>query len=214
MATFNSTTFGEISGRHGGAVAAKTKNNGNILRVYKAPSNPNTGKQIAQRTKFAFVLAYLSCMRELFKYSFKGKGGFDTAVSYAFKNAVTGSVGNWSMDLSKLVVSVGSENVYISGTHTATLQSGTTVKVVWYTGNIHYNPADSAKPDDVVSVVFFNEDLREAMLYEPEVARIDGTLEAELPDNWAGGKAHGWMYYSRANRSSNSNSVYLGEVQL
>ena len=33
MATFNSATFGEIPGRHGSAVAAKNKKNGNVLRV-------------------------------------------------------------------------------------------------------------------------------------------------------------------------------------
>ena len=214
MATFNSTTFGEISGRHGSAVAAKTKNNGNVLRVYKAPSNPNSLKQIAQRTKFAFVIAFLGCMRELFKYTFKGNGGFDTAVSYALQNAVTGTSPNWTMDVSKLVMAVGSDNVYASGTHSVTHTLGSTVKVDWYTGNIHNSQFDSAKANDTVTVVFFNEDLREAMLYEPEATRIEGTLEVDLPDNWTGGKAHSWLYYTRANGSINSNSMYLGEVQL
>ena len=214
MASFNSTTFGEISGRHGSAVAAKTKNNGNVLRVFKAPSNPNTGKQLTQRTKFAFVIAYLSCMRELFKYTFRNKGGFDTAMSYALKNAVTGTISEWAMDLSKLAIATGSTNVYSSGTRSATVTGGTTVKIDWYTGNIHNSITDAAKANDTVTVVFFNEELREAMLYEPEVARIDGTLEVELPDNWADGKAHSWMYFTRANGSMNSNSVYISEIQL
>ncbi len=214
MAIFNSTTFGEISGRHGGAVAAKTRNNGNVLRIFRAPGNPKSDKQVAQRTKFAFVIAYMSCMRELFKYTFNGKGGFDTAVSYAFRNAVTGTAPNWTMDVSKLVMAVGSDNVYASGEHSVELTTGSKVKVDWYTGNIHNSQFDSAKANDTVTVVFFNEDLREAMLYEPDVTRIEGTLEVELPDNWTGGKAHSWMYFTRANGSNNSNSMYLGEVQL
>ena len=214
MASFNSTTFGEISGRHGSAVAAKTKNNGNVLRVFKAPSNPNTGKQVAQRTKFAFVILYLACMRELFKYTFRNKGGFDAAVSNALKNAVSGIAPDWSIDFSKLLVASGSASVYSSGSRTATVSAGTTVKIDWYTGNIHNSQFDAAKADDSVTAVFFNEDLREAMLYQPEVSRIDGTLEVELPDNWAGGKAHTWMYFSRAKSSMNSNSVYIGEIQL
>ena len=214
MARFNSTTFGEISGRHGGAVAAKTQNNGNILRIFKAPGNPKSEKQVAVRTKFAFVITYMSCLRELFKYTFNGKGGYKTAVSYAFRNAVTGSAPDWTMDVSKLIVAVGSESVYASGTHAVTLTSGSTVKVDWYTGNIHNSPFDSAKGNYTVTVVFFNEDLREAMLYEPNATRIDGTLEVDLPDNWTGGKAHSWLYFTRANGSMNSNSMYLGEVQL
>ena len=214
MAKFNSTTFGEISGRHGGAVAAKTKNNGNVLRVFKAPSNPNTNKQLTQRTKFAFVIAYLSCMRELFVYTFRNKGGYDAAVSYALKNAVTGSISEWAMNVSKIAITTGSANVYASGNRTATVTSDTTVKVDWYTGNINNGIANAAKANDKVTVVFFNEELREAMLYEPEVSRIDGTLEVELPDNWAGGKAHSWMYFSRVNGSINSNSAYISEIQL
>ena len=214
MAFFNSTTFGEISGRHGGAVAAKTRNNGNVLRVYKAPGNPNSDKQVAVRTKFAFVITYLSCLRDLFKYTFKGYGGFEAAVSYAFRNAVTGIAPDWTMDVSKLVVAMGSSNVYTSGTHTAALTSGSTVKVDWYTGNIHDNLVNNAKATDTVTVVFFNEDLREAMLYEPEVTRVEGTVDVELPDNWKNGKAHCWIYFTRADKSLNSNSVYLGEVQL
>lgn len=214
MAKFNSTTFGEISGRHGGAVAAKTKNNGNVLRVFKAPSNPNTGKQLTQRTKFAFVISYLSCMRELFVYTFRNKGGYDAAVSYALKNAVTGTISEWAMDAGKIAITTGSANVYASGTRTATVTSGTGVKVDWYTGNIHDGIVCAAKANDKVTVVFFNEELREAMLYEPEVIRMDGTLEVELPDNWAGGKAHSWMYFTRANSSTTSNSVYISEIQL
>jgi hypothetical protein len=214
MSKFNSTTFGEISGRHGSAVAAKTKKDGNILKVFKAPSNPKTDKQVAVRTKFAFVTSYLSCMRDLFKYTFKDNGGYNAAMSYAFSNAVTGTAPNWTMDVSKLVMAVGSSNVYISGTHTVTKTTGSTVKVDWYTGNIHDNIVNNAKPTDTVTVVFFNEDLREAMLYEPEVTRLEGTVDVELPDNWISGKAHCWIYFTRANKSLNSNSVYLSEVQL
>ena len=52
MAKFESTTFGLISGRHGTAVAAKC-NGKNVLRVYSAPSDPKTPKQLAQRAKFS-----------------------------------------------------------------------------------------------------------------------------------------------------------------
>ena len=49
MAKFSSTTFGPISGRHGTAVAATTKDGKSYIRVYRAPSNPKTEKQVAHR---------------------------------------------------------------------------------------------------------------------------------------------------------------------
>lgn len=55
MASFSSSTFGSISGRHGTAVAAVNKNGNNVLRLYRKPSNPNSPKQLSQRMKFSVV---------------------------------------------------------------------------------------------------------------------------------------------------------------
>ena len=66
MAKFSSTTFGPISGRHGTAVAATTKDGKSYIRVYRAPSNPKTEKQVAHRSKFAFANKALSCLGSLF----------------------------------------------------------------------------------------------------------------------------------------------------
>jgi len=49
MSTFRSTTFGMISGRHGNAVAAEMRNGVNVLKVFNAPFNPKSVKQVAQR---------------------------------------------------------------------------------------------------------------------------------------------------------------------
>jgi hypothetical protein len=85
MAKFNSTTFGAISGRHGSAVAATTKDGKSYLRVYRAPSDPKSTKQVAQRTKFAFANSSLSCFRNLFKETFNNRRGLNMGVSYALK---------------------------------------------------------------------------------------------------------------------------------
>ena len=77
MAKFNSTTFGAISGRHGSAVAATTKDGKNYLRVYRAPSNPNSDKQIAHRTKFSFAIKSLGCFRNLFKETYNNSRGMN-----------------------------------------------------------------------------------------------------------------------------------------
>jgi hypothetical protein len=85
MSTFVSTTFGKISGRHGSAVAAIVKKGKNVLKVFTAPFNPKSVKQVAQRTKFKFVITTLLCMNDLFKITFHGLGEFHHAVSLALK---------------------------------------------------------------------------------------------------------------------------------
>lgn len=207
MATFNSTTFGSISGRHGSAVAVITKNGKSILKVFKAPANPNTEKQKKQRTKFGFVNSELSCMRELFKNTFGSSLGINQAVSMALKEAVTGEYPNYAIDYDKLKMTNGS--VYGSGLVSAAKTVGTTIMVDW-----NYTPLSGNNPDDGVNLIFFNEDSKEAMLKQNHAERMAESAEIELPAIWAGAKVHCWIYFSTPNGILNSASQYISFLQL
>lgn len=207
MATYSSTTFGGISGRHGTAVASVGKT-GNVLKVYKAPSNPKTERQITQRTKFSFSTNSMASMRELFKYTFRHKGGYNYGLSLAMKGAVAGESPNFTVDFSKLKVAEGS--VYGAGV-TTTKQENKELKLEWTTANI-YEKGSGAKSADMVYVVFFNEEVKEACLYDGVALRKEGTTTVTIPELWSG-KTHGWMYFGRADESLESNSIYLGEME-
>lgn len=206
MATYNSTTFGSISGRHGSAVATSGKT-GNILRVFKAPANPNTEKQLHQRTKFGYVTNTLACMRELYKYTFRSKGGYNYGLSLAMKTAVTGTSPDYSIDYPKLKISEG--GVYGS---TVTLAKGANRKVVinWSITNIG-SKASQAKSDDYLSIMLLNTDIQETMLFDHIAARQDGTVEIEVPEEWAG-TLHSWVFFSRHDDTLQSDSIYAGEL--
>ena len=208
MSTFVSTTFGKISGRHGSAVAAIVKNGKNVLKVFTAPFNPKSVKQVAQRTKFKFVITTLLCMNDLFKITFQGLGEFHHAVSLALKYAVTGTSPNFSLDYTKLIMSQGS--VYVAKQLTAAKTTGTSVKVDWVCSSGKTSGLDT----DNVSLVFFNETEKEAVLKQNCAQRSANTIEVELPAEWAGGNVHSWIYFSLADGSRNSLSQYISEVQL
>lgn len=207
MATYNSTTFGAISGRHGSAVAANTKNGKCILKIFKAPSNPNTDKQVAQRTKFGFVNSELSCMRELFKITFGSTLGKNQAVSYALKDAVMGISPNFNLDYSKLKISIGS--LYGTGLVSAINTAGITVKVDW-----NYTDLTGNTASDQVNLAFFNIDSKEALLKQNIALRIENTVEIELPAVWADQNVHCWIYFSAPDGSVNSTSQYIDLLQL
>ena len=207
MATFNSTTFGAISGRHGSAVAANSKNGKSILKVFKAPTNPNSIKQQKQRTKFGFVNSELSCMRELFKITLGSSRGINQAVSMAMKDAVTGEFPDYAIVYDKLKMTSGS--VYGSGLVSAAKTLGTTVMVDW-----DYTPLSGNSPNDGVSLIFFNEESKEAMLKQNHAERMAQNAEVELPELWAGAKVHCWIYFSTPNGTLNSASQYISFLQL
>jgi hypothetical protein len=89
MAKFKSSTFGEISGKHGNVVAVTMKDGTSYFREYIIPPNPNTVKQQTQRGKFGFVVKELNCMRKMFAVTFGGQYGINRAVSLAMKTCVS-----------------------------------------------------------------------------------------------------------------------------
>jgi hypothetical protein len=72
----------------------------------------------------------------------------------------------------------------------------------------------SALATDTVSLIFFNEAEKEAVLKENCAIRTATTVEVVLPTEWATGKVHCWIYFSTADGSRNSVSQYISEVQL
>ena len=207
MSEFVSSTFGLISGRHGSAVAMKSKSTGkNYLRLYSTPSDPKTTKQIAQRAKFGFVVHEMNCFHNLFKITFGGNQGVYHGISLAFK-AVTGEYPNYSIDFTKLIISSGSLDV--TGNVTAEKTVGTTVKVDWDT-TIGFQSHE----DDGVNLVFMNELNRVGILKQNIAMRNTGDTTVELPAIWANLEIHCWLFFTTPDGSVNSDSQYIGTVQL
>ena len=207
MSTFRSTTFGMISGRHGNAVAAEMRNGVNVLKVFNAPFNPKSVKQVAQRSKFKFAIQSLACLRDLFKTTFRAQGGANYGISLAFKNCVAGISPDYSIDYTKMILSQGSING--STNNSAEKSTGTSVMVTWVS-----SVKQSALASDNVNLVFFHNEFQEVVLKENCAKRTAGTLTVELPNEWAEGSVHCWIYFSRNDGSRNSTSNYIIQVQL
>ena len=209
MAKFNSTTFGTISGRHGSAVAATTKDGKSYLRIFRAPSDPKSKKQVAQRTKFAFANSSLSCFRGLFKETFNNSKGMNTGVSYALKDAIVGEYPDFTIDYSKLTFTTGSINQVLSAS--ASLNNNK-VTIKW-----DFIEASLSKADDNVSFIFFNENTQLSIHMKGACLRGDKTFEVELPEAWKGSEVHCWMYVSATNNLMSTNysvSQYIEALQL
>jgi hypothetical protein len=207
MSEFISSTFGKISGRHGTAVAMKSKSTGKtFLRMHTVPSDPKTAKQIAQRSKFGFVTSEMSCMRNMFKFTFGGNAGVNRGVSLAF-GAVTGGYPEFSIDYSKLIISQG--NLNTSGQLAAIKTVGTTLKFDWDT-TIGFQGDDN----DLVNIVLLNAETKVGLHKQDNIIRSLGTAEIELPAVWAGQSVHCWIFFTSADGISFSNSQYIDLIQL
>ncbi|MFZ4454840.1 MAG: DUF6266 family protein [Bacteroidales bacterium] len=203
MAKFNSTTFGTISGRHGSAVAATTKDGQSILRVYRAPANPKTEKQMIQRTKFGFVNKELSNYQTLFKSTFKNSNGRSQAVALALANAVIGDYPNFAIDYSKLQIAAG--RLDITAQISIAKTTGSNVKIDW---DNTVDGSDSSNEDNV-NFVFINTNSNVAILRENQTIRSASSATLELPAVWAGIELHCWIFFTAPDGSVSSNSQYI-----
>jgi len=210
MAKFNSTTFGAISGRHGSAVAATTKDGQSYLRVYRAPSDPKTDKQVAQRSKFAFANSSLGCFRNLFKETFNSNRGINIGVSYALRDAISGEAPNFTLDYSKILFSVGNVNQALSAS--AVVTADTTVSITW-----DMVEATLSKSDDKMSFIFFDEATQLSIHLKDRSIRSTGSESIQLPAVWKNSKVYCWMYISTSDNLQNTNhstSQFVAELQL
>jgi hypothetical protein len=208
MAKFSSPTFGTISGRHGTAVAATTKDGQSILRIYRAPSNPNTPKQQAQRTKFGMATSELSNYKSLFQKTFMNQKGRLQAVSSAMANCMVGEYPTFSIDYSKLQIAYGI--IDIAAQVSIIKTTGSNVKIEWDTTVI----GSETKQNDNVNFVFINTNSSVAILLENHAIRSVGNSTIELPEVWSGNEIHCWFYFSNPNGNATSNSQYIDLLSL
>ena len=207
MAKFSSSTFGTISGRHGTAVASTTKDGQSILRMYKAPSNPNTPAQVEQRGRFGFVNSELSPLRDIFKVTYRNNKGMNLAVSYALKNAVNGNSPEFALDYTKLCFAWGS--IQFPDHISAVVSAGNSVKLDWDTTL----RKEDEIPDEL-NLVFMNVDSKFTILREAVALRDAATTTFELPEIWAGKKVYCWAYFATPESNQTSVSKFIGELQM
>jgi hypothetical protein len=129
------------------------------------------------------------------------------AVSYALKNAITGSDQNLSINYSKLSFAWGS--IQFPDQITASVQTGNAVKIDW--------DKTLRKEDEIpdeLNLVFMNSVSKFTILREGVALRDAGTITFELPEIWAEKEVHCWAYFSTPENTFTSVSKYLGLLQL
>ncbi len=206
MATYYSTTFGKISGRHGTAVSAIVEGEP-ILKVFTPPANPRTPAQVAVREKFAYIMRLIYPLRSVLYVTY-GKSG--SAIGQAFipiwQQAVSGASPNFVVDWTKVPVAYGMlvKPIAISGT----LVPGTGLQFTW-DPQVNFNSSG----DDQISIVLYDSDGHGLNFHRAAAARTEGTLQVEMPDNWLLANLKVWAFFSSADLERNSPSVLVDVTQ-
>lgn len=206
MGKFISTTFGYISGRHGTAVAAVTKDGKNILRVYKSPSNPNTPKQQAHRQKFGMANKSMAPLREIVKMGYNNSGAFRKAVSQTMREAIIESEEGPKIDFSNVMIAEGRLQDVLSAS-ASRIENEDTLQIEWDT-TIGFQ-SKMGKDDDLVQIVVFDEAIGFSLRFDNVAERSEGQAVVHIPAILKEKKLHVWLYLSDKENLHRSNSRYI-----
>jgi hypothetical protein len=212
MANFSSTTFGNISGRHGTAVAVVQKDGTNVLRVFRKPFNPNSPKQVAHRLKFSLVNKELAPLRQVVTLGNKGDAGaFRKVVGKTLTEAITGEYPDFTIDFNRVQLTTGTLQSVERAE--ATVTEGTAeVNITWDT-TLGFQSRLGADNDEV-NFICFNPESRMVLPFTKAALRSEGSASLTLPEIWKGNTIHTWLFLTSADGLYVSDSISMADVQL
>jgi len=197
MATYQQGIHGRFSGRVGNVVGSSWKGKG-VMRIRPASvSNPNTERQLNQRSRFGMAVRLVQANRELVKIGFRpwanGMSAQNAAVSYNLTNALTGVHPDVSIDFSRVMISRGQ----LAGVRnlTSAFTAPDTLTLQWDDNSAQPN----AQAGDMLMVSLFDEEFSIAGIYPVAATRADTTAQLIIPEGWAGRSVQLLAFFLAAN---------------
>lgn len=184
MATYNQGIHGRFSGRVGNVVGSSWKGRG-VMRIRPASvSNPKTGKQLNQRSRFGMAVKLVHANGELVKPGFgplaNGMSAYNAAVSYNLAHAFTGEYPDVSIDYAQVMLSKGELAPVSNLTPVFTAPNLLTLNWDNNSTTLH------ARTDDRLMVSLYDAESGIAGIYPLAAAREDGSAELQTPEGWNG----------------------------
>ena len=212
MANFNKGILGAFSGKVGNVVGASWRSL-NIIRSLPKPSKKQaTMAQLSQRQKFALINSFLKLGKALIDQYYGGrhpyKSRHNLCVSYHLKEAVMGTLDNYSIDYTKVVWTKG--ELMGLGNATLTPQANQIVELTF----VGMSGQSNALDEDQVMLVLWNEGKGELPIYYSLAERVDGVGSISLPSSWQSDTVHAWVSVHNPERRLVATSQYLGTIVI
>lgn len=209
MATIKNGIHGAFSGKVGKIVGYVRKGQA-IIRTQGERTTPPTQKELLNREKFAISQKWLSPLIDFLRIGFKDYQptyeGFLAAKSYNQKNAMNCDENDkFFIDPTLALLSFGNQQLPL----TANAQTNKDQEIIfkWSTEGVYeYN-------DQAMVVAYDIENAK--VIYNPGIARRQtGTAILKLATTDVKKTYHVYLAFISDNRTSKSNSMYLGSLQI
>lgn len=199
-----------------GNVVGRVKQGVQIYSIYQpSVANPRTPEQVANRSKFGTLTAFVSKILPGVKVGFQKLDGyrygtaFSSCVGYNRKIGVVApdGQGGYSIDYSKVAVSEGQlDNAFnLQGS-----MDSNTLSLTWADNSGMGN----ALATDVLDVVIFNKNKNAAIFSDGSAARSERTASVTIPTAWNSDDIEVWAFFNRKDNSLQAKSVYVGSYTV
>lgn len=210
MGTFSKGILGGFSGTVGTVIGGNWKGIQYMRSQPNKRSGSSTLRQLMQQAKFASVIAFESTMTGLLETSFRDyavkMSGYNNAVSYNLKNAVSGTYPDFVIDYSLALVSRGSLS-------NATAPAATTTA-----GKVFFTWTDNsgvgnASADDAAILVVYCAAVKTTIYTLNGGTRSAGAGSIEVP-GFAGNTVQTWLGFIAADGKKIANSFFTGALTV
>lgn len=201
--------LGGVSGKVANVVGASWKGIDYLRAKPLNVANPRTVPQVNQRTKFSLVLRFLQPNLNFVKIGFKNyavkQSQFNSAMSYALNNAITGStIEDFAIDYSLALLSKGT----LSGALNPVFDLSTPGQVQ-FSWDDNSNEG-SASSTDKAMVVVYNPLKGESVFITDGAARIDQSQTVSIPNSYYGDELYMFISFKNLAETQMSNSIFIG----
>ena len=208
MGTISKGILGGFSGTVGTVIGGTWKGITYMRSKPDSKTRVSSPAQAAQRAKFAEIVGFESTMTSLVETSFKSYAvkmtGYNNAVSYNLKNAVTGKFPDYTIDYSMALVSRG--DLPNASSPAATATNG----IVYFTWTDNSGLGKAQNNDAAILVVYC--EARKMTIYTLRGgSRSDGAGSIDV-SIFKGNTVETWLGFISADGKDVANSFYTGEL--
>lgn len=214
MARLNRGPNGPPSGKFGSVIGSSWRGIYYIKGLQKISKKERSPLQIAQQNKFAFVVRFLSQIKNLLDMGFSlinpgGATGYNMAISYTIQNCVKGSDPHYELDFPSIVLCT--KGKLTAPEITSMELNELELKVTWKKDSNKY----SSSSDKAQALIYYPKTGEYASNLK-DFTRGNGELTFEFSDRHKGTIAHIYLYFvsSVFAKTIWSDSVYVGAVEI
>lgn len=211
MGRINKGILGGFSGTVGTVVGGNWKGIDYMRSQGTRKSNSFTQAQLEQQVKFKVMIDFIRTMMGLVMITFRNYAikmtGYNNAVSYNLKNAITGSYPNYTIDFSEVLISRGDLPNVIAPA--ATAEPGSNVKFSW-TDN---SGTGKAKPTDKAVLAIYCP-AHNMTIYTTGSALRSAATETVDASSFSGELVHTYIGFISDDGKDIANSIYTGNLTV